>query len=454
MSLQNIKTIIILMYENRSFDHMLGHLSYENILPEADGLKQPLTNYENLYQGGSYLPFIMPTDRELDFDIPHEYTDIALQLARSTVNGKLSMSGFVEAYAAFIKVTPNIQCDPMGFFSSKQVPITSFLAQHLCACDRWFSPLPSSTQPNRTMAFCGESSIYKTALQTISAKNNIFDWLDKAGIDWRVYHDGLSFFALYPQLWKHVLGNRFKDNEFLFSDLKDGDAPQVIIVEPTYHDGPHIGSDHPNDNHAPLAIGWGEDFLRRTYEAAIANPNIWAETLMVVYYDEHGGFYDHVPPPSINTSIATDPPHAFDTLGARVPALLVSPWVEPGKVCHEVFDHTSVLQFLAEKFTPGTPYSPEVAARSRSGQAIASISKALSDVSTPSAPPPPAGPINVHSALGKTIVTAPHSDMGRSFEQAARAIMDQEPQATKAKYPELYQWKAAVDTARTAAQVT
>jgi hypothetical protein len=75
-------------------------------------------------------------------------------------------------------------------------------------------------------------------------------------------------------------------------------------------------------------------------------------------------------------------------------------------------------------------------------------------VSTPSAPPPPAGPINVHSALGKTIVTAPHSDMGRSFEQAARAIMDQEPQATKAKYPELYQWKAAVDTARTAAQVT
>jgi hypothetical protein len=104
MSLQNIKTIIILMYENRSFDHMLGHLSYENILPEADGLKEPLTNYENLYQGGSYLPFVMPTDRELDFDIPHEYTDIALQLARSPVNGKLSMSGFVEAYAALPKL--------------------------------------------------------------------------------------------------------------------------------------------------------------------------------------------------------------------------------------------------------------------------------------------------------------------------------------------------------------
>jgi phospholipase C len=298
------------------------------------------------------------------------------------------------------------------------------------------------------MAFCGESSIYKTALQTISAKNNIFEWLDSAGINWRVYHDGLSFFTLYPRLWKHVLGSRFKDNEFLFSDLKEGDAPQVIIVEPTYHDGPHIGSDHPNDNHAPLAIGWGEDFLRRTYEAAIANPAIWAETLMIVYYDEHGGFHDHVPPPSINTSIATEPPHAFDTLGPRVPALLVSPWVEPGKVCHEIFDHTSVLQFLAEKFTPGTPYSSEVAARSRSGAAIASISKALSNVLSPSAPPPPAGAINVHSALGQTIVTAPQSDMGRAFEQAARAIMDQEPEATKVKYPELYQWKAAVDTAR------
>ncbi|MVM35465.1 hypothetical protein GO755_35920 [Spirosoma sp. HMF4905] len=448
MAIENIKTIILLMFENRSFDHMLGHLSYEGLQPNADGLREPLQQYENIYQGGSYIPFSIPSDTQLSSDIPHEFNQVATQLARSSVNGKLTMSGFVEAYADFTQENPNVQAEPMGFFKSTQVPITSFLARQYCVCDRWFSSLPTSTQPNRTMAFCGESAIYKTGLQVIPATGNLFDWLNQAGISWRVYHDGFSFFGLYPSLWSYVLGSKFRDYERLYSDMQQGDVPQVIIVEPSYQDAPHIGPDHPNDNHAPLAIGWGEDFLRRTYEAAIANPAVWKETLMVVYYDEHGGFYDHVAPPDFQSQTTHTPPFTFDSLGPRIPGILISPWVKSGSVCHSLFDHTSVLQFLAEKFTPGKPYSAAVEARRKQTPGIASLSAALSDTSSLQPTPPPAGPIFVQSALGDTIATPPDSAMGQSFEQAARQMMTLKPKKVRDKYPELYQWKAAVDQAR------
>jgi phospholipase C len=451
MSLSNIKTVILLMFENRSFDHMLGHLSYEGLIPDADGLNAPLGDYQDIYQGDAFNPFEITGDTQLDHDVPHEYNYVATQLARSSVSGQFTMAGFVEAYAAFNSLTPNPQPDPMGFFPSAQVPVTSFLARNFCPCDRWFCSLPTSTQPNRTMAFCGQSGIFHTGMQVIPATNNIFDWMDTAGISWRVYHDGFSFFALYPSLWGRVLGDNFTSYENLFRDMQAGtNLPQVIIVEPSYQDAPHIGPDHPNDNHAPLAIGWGEDFLRRTYQALTANAPLWQQSMMVVYYDEHGGFFDHVPPPPFDNSANAVPPapYAFDSLGPRIPGILVSPWVDPGVVSHQLFDHTSVLQFLAELFTPGTPYSAAVA--ERAAQGINSISSMLTD--TPAnvpAPAPPADPIFVQSALGDNIATPPSSPMGQAFEESAMEMIAQHPDAVAQQYPDLLQWQSAVNQART-----
>ena len=268
------------MFENRSFDNILGHLSFEGLQPAADGLQPPPNQeqYANYYKGGAFYPFQRLEDEQLVSDVPHEYNYVAMQLAPGT-DGRPAMDGFVEAYADFTKTDPNIDCDPMGFFSSAQVPITSFLARTFCTCDRWFCPLPTSTQPNRTVAFCGKSEIYETKLQAIPAKENIFDWLKaNNNISWGVYHDGFTFFALYPELWPKIFTGNFFDYERLATDLKNGTQPQVIIVEPSYQDGPHIGPDHPNDNHPPVAVGWGEDFLRRTYQAATLNPAVWAET--------------------------------------------------------------------------------------------------------------------------------------------------------------------------------
>jgi phospholipase C len=390
-------------------------------------------------------------DRPLVSDLPHEWNEIATQLAYSSVTQEFDMTGFVEAHAALTKTEPVQQADPMGFFASTTVPITSFLARNFCVCDQWHAPFPSSTQPNRTMAFCGSSEIFDTSSgpRLIPCADILFDWLERAHIRWRVYHDGLSFFALYPRAWEYVLGDKFRDFEYYFHDMQTEPietGPQVIIVEPSYNDGPHIGPDHPNDNHPPLAIGWGEEFLRRVYQAATANPNRWRKTVFIHYYDEHGGFYDHVLPPSIGYQTKGNPSHTFTSLGVRIPGIVVSPYVDRGSVCHDLFDHTSVLQFLAEVFTPGTPYSEEVEERKAKG--IKSISVALGDAPRADVPAAPSQSIHVESALGGGVRIRPANDLQASFELAAEKLMTAYPDASAKKYPDLFQWKAAVDDER------
>jgi phospholipase C len=246
-----------------------------------------------------------------------------------------------------------------------------------------------------------------------------------------------------------IPGDKFRDFEYYFRDMQTEPietGPQVIIVEPSYNDGPHIGPDHPNDNHPPLAIGWGEDFLRRVYEAAATNPNRWRKTVLINYYDEHGGFYDHVPPPVIGYQTNGNPSHTFKSLGVRIPGIIVSPYVDRGCLCHDLFDHTSVLQFLAEVFTPGTPYSREVEERKAKG--IKSISVALGEAPRADIPAAPSQAIRVESELGDAVRVRPANDLQASFELAAEKLMTAYPDASAKKYPDLFQWKAAVDAER------
>jgi phospholipase C len=445
-----VSTVVLVMLENRSFDHMLGHLSFENLVPNVNGLTQDFTRYENSYKGAGYRPFPISSG-PLSSDLPHEWDFVETQLHHNPVTQQFDMTGFVEAYAAFTKTEPVNQADPMGFFRATDVPITSFLAQNFIVCDQWHCPLPTSTQPNRTMAFCGASEIFDTSSQArlIPCRDIIFDWLTRSKIRWRVYHDGLSFFALYPHAWPYVLSEHFQDLENYFHDMQTepvADGPQVIIVEPSYNDGPHIGPDHPNDNHPPLAIGWGEDFLRRVYQAATVNPERWRSTVLIYYYDEHGGFYDHAVPPSIPYQTQGNPSRAFISLGPRIPAIVASPLVDAKSVSHELFDHTSVLQFLAELFTPGTPYSADVDQRRLQG--IQSLSVVLGDTSRADIPVMPAMPIQVSSALGGGIRIRPENGLQASFELAAERLMVSNPDIMKQKYPEIFHWKAAVDEVR------
>jgi phospholipase C len=180
-------------------------------------------------------------------------------------------------------------------------------------------------------------------------------------------------------------------------------------------------------------------FLRRVYEAVTCNPARWARTLMIVTFDEHGGFYDHVPPPPITFTPPANAKYTkrFESLGVRVPGFIVSPLVTAQGVCNTLFDHTSVLQLLAEKFSPGTPYSAPVEARRKQG--VASVSAAL-DRATPRTDIPVAPDFapTVTVTLGDN--KAPVTPLEQTFEEAAQRMVAERPKDTAQKYPEVSHW--------------
>jgi len=195
-----------------------------------------------------------------------------------------------------------------------------------------------------------------------------------------------------------------------------------------------------------VSIGYapGEDFIRTVYLYLTSNLQLWKETALIITYDEHGGFFDHVPPPAVPTA----PPKeakwktttSFTTLGVRVPALVVSPYVKAGTVCHETFDHTSILQLLADRFAPGKGFSPEVNQR-RDGVGaevgIASVAAVFNQASPrkPTLPPPPA------PQLGKVVKERKPTRNSQAFANAAKSILSKRKAEAVAKYPQLDAWK-------------
>ena len=444
-TLNQVDTIVVVMMENRSFDHVLGYLrlpTFDN-RQDIDGLVNTDTDprFANIYDHQIYRPFEMK-DGTLIHDLPHARSLVDVQLALR--NGTFTMSGFVDAYAQSSQSLES-QPIPMGYMTSKSVPISNFLARNYMVCDRWFAPLPADTQPNRAMAFSGSALIDDTKAQIIPCENLVLDWLTNKGARWRVYHSGMSFFLLFGA-FGHALGDSFRSIQQLPADFQhelDATVPQVIFVEPDYGDSPvHFGAG-PNDNHPPLAMGPGESFLRDVYAALSGNPKRWARTVMIVTYDEHGGFFDHVPPLAVKSPVPAGAQYSspFSTTGVRVPATIISPLVPLGSSFHGNLDHTSILQLFGEKFAGGAGhYSASVS--SRKTQGIQSVSAALASVSAnrTDIPVAPSTPIPVSSALRsvKPLVTANQG----AFALAAAGLIKQDNARALAQFPELVHFKA------------
>jgi phospholipase C len=437
-----VETIVIVMLENRSFDHMLGYLSLEDETNRTDieGIADPTKlSYINDSAGEIYFPFPMK-DAALPGDLPHARDLVNVQLAKSATSGKYEMTGFVESYRQFMNV-PRVKtkAPPMGFMKDgTQVPALNFFAENFTVCDHWFAPLPADTQPNRLMALSGFTTVDETVAQTLN-QELVYEWLTDRRIRWRVYRSGLPFCTLFPRMWDEILDNTlFRSIRHLAKDVKtesDHTYPEVIFCEPAYFDSPISSGFERNDDHPPLPVGPGQRFLREIYEALIGNPARWAKTVMIVTYDEHGGFFDHVPP----LNIPTDPPpgvnyRRFETTGVRVPGLIVSPLVAPASVYSDKLDHTSILQFLAEMFEDGD-YSPDVKRRKDAG--IKSVSDALT-LHQPRAvvEMPPL------DALGlATVVPLPKPEDKTpnqiAFETAARELVADKKAKALDSYPEL-----------------
>ncbi len=388
--LDNIKTIVIVMMENRSFDHMMGYLSRDTAFGSTiEGFIEGNEEYHNPFKGNSYNIFevhgpIVP-------DPPHERENIELQIGNSPrSDGTYPMGGFIDSYALKMESpTPEKLKQVMGFHTAKDVPVYDFFARNFAICDHWFAPIPSGTQPNRLMALSGQTHMADNASKFkpfLKEQPLVYDWLEQNNVSWRCYYGGFfPFIALMPDrtlgIFGDKLGTMFKHNlpfqkydRFKTDWMGTGELPKVIFIEPEYTDG--IFVKNPNDDHSPTDVKQGQIFIKEIYETLISNQSRWKNTVMIVTYDENGGFYDHVSPLPIKTEPPTpgmyNPP--FNSTGVRVPAFIVTPWVKQQTVYKEPLDHTSILYFIAQCFTEHKTYSPVVDQRQKElGGLISSI---------------------------------------------------------------------------------
>jgi phospholipase C len=437
--LSSIKHIVIVMLENRSFDHILGYRSLPPFSKSVEGLRTDaawLATFTNEDQGRSIQSFLSdnPYTMPAEFDPPHERANVAANLG-PLQNGTYPMTGFAGAIPTSISNDPDVRKLVMSYFGAAQVPISHFFAQNFTICDHWYSSLPAGTQPNRLMSMGGVSLI-DVNHDILPAQDLIYDWLNQRGISWRVYHQGIPFFTMMLKWVPEILlTDHFRNFDDLENDLMNtppDELPQVLFIEPTYQDAPHLGFS--TDEHAPAGISSGQEFLMETYNAATNSPAFWNSTVMVVDYDEHGGFFDHVSPPLIPTvppagATYTQP---FASLGVRIPAYVISPFVKPDAVNSSVFDHTSVLKFIAEKFGGGS-YSAEVDARP-----VASLSAVL-DFQSPITAPPSAPALDAYLAQrppapAGTTVPTPDTDLKKGFQNALASLQQNGAGATHPKF--------------------
>jgi phospholipase C len=435
LSLTGIDTIVFLMLENRSFDQMLGYLSLDETrgsLP-VDGIRSDPDwrfPFANVSRGAEYPIRKISANQQIKQDPPHGYGSIAMQINMAPRGpGASMMGGFVESY---VKAHKRVD-DPgvvMGYYDAKDVPSYDFLARNFCVCDKWFTSLPLGTQANRLMAMAGESLVLDN-VTGLPEQRLVYDWLEERGVPWRVYvSGGYAPFFIMMRRWAFRIvkslalgGDNFRRFSALRRDwLSAEKMPSVIFIEPEYADAP---MSTPNDDHPPAPISRGQDFVREIYTILTSNKERWSSTLMIVTYDEHGGFFDHVPPPKVETEVAGV---TLKNLGPRVPALLVSQHVAAGQVFSEPLDHTSVLQLLAERFGEGAPYSAAVARRqAHLGRISSALLAEPRKGKSPSMPPRPrklgAAPPPVPS-----VPTAPDTPNAAAIDAIMRELAREHPE--------------------------
>ncbi len=313
-----IDTVVHLMMENRSFDHVLGALALEG--RPVDGLRLDM---KNPHPAGGELG-VYADDVACLIDPPHGWT-----ASRKQFNGGLN-DGFLKAY-----IDSNGEAGVervMGYLAREDMPAHYAIADAGVVCDRWFAACMTSTWPNRGYSLCAQNGDYKgNDFANPRDYHTIFRRLEEAGLEWACYHQSISFLMLYP-----VARERMFPIEQFWEDAAAGRLPPYVYVEPLYG----RASDHPPEH--PLA---GQIFISSVYDALSKSPQ-WKSTLFAVTYDEHGGFFDHVPPPKAADPLAD---LGWDQLGFRVPALVSGGRVSPG-ISSTVFDHTSVLATVARLY--------------------------------------------------------------------------------------------------------
>lgn len=372
--LQQIDHVVVVMFENRSLDTMCGWLYGDgaqapaHFLPQGsparfDGLRHDLWNPANASFFTGAPPDKLPVfDQATSFTNPvvdpeETFAHVTYQLygpGGFAESPQFPMLGFAVDYQI---VAPGKQPEIMEPYSPAQLPVLSALARNYAISDAWFCSVPSQTWPNRCFVHAGTSN------GNVDNGNppNPWDWnvptifqvLEEVGVHWAVYSDAGLVPSLtrtmFPNLWDPFLDGHFKGFDDFESACRAGSLGAYSFLEPSF-------LTDPNDEHPPHDVRAGEQFLLRIWDAVSQSPK-WEKTLLVITFDEHGGTYDHVLPPT-GAAIPDAVSHAgkdgfrFDRLGVRVPTVLVSPWIEAGTVFRSPtsvpLDHTSILATLRD----------------------------------------------------------------------------------------------------------
>lgn len=349
--------VVVLMLENRSFDHLLGDAT--RIYPGLNGIPQHGSKYSNVSKkSGVRYEQHANAAAKIDIDMSHELVDTLHQMGGNSVP---PMGGFVDSYEAVSGVNEkdkNQVEQVMAYFplgdtpENDTLPALHALARNFLVCDHWFSSMPGPTWPNRFFAHSGTSlghvlmpSRKHPENMRLYNQDTIFGRLSDADKNWRIYHDGFPQSIVLTQLLPKIITSHYQSMDDFFEDVEGEEEkfPEYVFIEPRYF------SPNENDQHPPADIAPGDQLIARVYNAIRANAALWESTLLIVTYDEHGGFFDHVPPPVTIAPDDNTDEYAFNRLGVRVPTILVSPWLEPG-VCKTQFDHTSILRYLCDKW--------------------------------------------------------------------------------------------------------
>jgi phospholipase C len=361
-NLEKVDHVVVLMLENRSFDHMLGYLSLQGGRPDIDGLRP---GFANEYQGRAY-PIHHLDTTAVPVDPDHSARAVDLQVADGRMDG---FAASLMATYAGLGVQDGDASPVMGYYDGADVPVYDHLAEEFSVCDRWFSSVPGATWPNRLYALCGRAAGSRDDLPPhmppFYIQPSFIRHLDAHHVSWRWYSfdpgtlryadaryklghlDRFAYFSKAGLSFKTKIELRVSTKAASFlEDAARGTLPSLSWIDPAFTSLNPLGF-VANDDHAPVDIRNGQDLVLAVYDALAASPQ-WERTLLVIVYDEHGGFFDHVPPPRA----PDDDPEMFGRYGVRVPAIIVSPWVEPRSVSNTLFDHTSIIKTTLMRFCP------------------------------------------------------------------------------------------------------
>jgi phospholipase C len=364
--LDNLKHIVVLMMENRSFDHMLGSL--KAVDPRIDGVTDQLSNPDTTGAPVKPLPQA-EFQGQLDPDPDHHFPAVDLQIFGGDTSATRvpNMQGFVKSYFNQQRDAGHSQ-KIMYYFAQNDLPVLTTLALEFAVFNRWFASIPGPTICNRAFAHYGTSfgrvdmnpfdvmepfkSIYTRLINATPKHTTKVYYYDTTSSTMEV----VNLLQKQPEI--------FGTYKQFLSDCDQGLLPDYSFVEPNYNDhDTDSGEEVANDQHPDHDVQAGELLIAEVYMRIKRNPQLWASTALLVVYDEHGGIYDHVVPPSCTPdkfqSSELDPgtkqPFKFDRLGVRVPAILISPWIPKNTVVDRVFDHASIPGTVTKYFLGDYP---------------------------------------------------------------------------------------------------